>query len=134
MDLCLSPDDRSSDARPPAAEKSAAAYFEGGGEVGDGRRSGAATRLNYEEVTVTAQDQGTCPVQVEGADPSTKPKQVTFAGFMPQMGTKGKDKGDIGGAAVAATRPPPSRIQGKRGRGEGSGFLGSRWADDIGGS
>ena len=30
-----------------------------------------------------------------------------------------------------ATRPPPSRIQGKRGRGEDSGFLGSRWADDV---
>ena len=33
-----------------------------------------------------------------------------------------------------ATRPPPSRIQGKRGRGEGPGFLGSRWVDDIGGT
>ena len=31
-------------------------------------------------------------------------------------------------------RPPPLRIQGKRGRGEDSGFLGSRWADDTGGS
>ena len=35
MDLCLSPDDRSNDARPPAAENSAAACFEGGGEVGE---------------------------------------------------------------------------------------------------
>ena len=82
MDLCLSPDDRSNDARPPAAENSAAACFEGGGEVGDGRRSGAATRLNYEDVTETAQDQGSCPVQVEGADSSSRPKQVSFAGFM----------------------------------------------------
>ena len=92
MDLCLSPDDRSNDARPPAAENSAAALFEGGGEVGEGRRSGAATRLNYEDVTVTAQDQGTRPVHVEGAVASTRPKQVTFAGFMPQMGTKDKNK------------------------------------------
>ena len=32
--------------------------------------------------------------------------------------------------AVPTARPPPRRIQGKRGRGEDSGFLGSRWAED----
>ena len=32
--------------------------------------------------------------------------------------------------AVPTARPPPRRIQGKRGRGEVSGFLGSRWAVD----
>ena len=100
MDLCLSPDDRSHDARPPAAENSAAACFEGGGDVGEGRRTGAATRLDYGDVTETAQDQDSRPVQVEGVDVSNKPKQVTFAGFMPQMGTKDKNKEDNGGVAV----------------------------------
>ena len=33
-----------------------------------------------------------------------------------------------------AARPPPLRIQGKRGRGVSSEFLGSRWADESGGS
>ena len=31
---------------------------------------------------------------------------------------------------VPATRPPPMRIQGRRGRGDGSEFLGSRWAGE----
>ena len=31
---------------------------------------------------------------------------------------------------VPATRPPPTRIQGRRGRGGGSEFLGSRWAGE----
>ena len=100
MDLCLSPDDRSRDARPPAAENSAAACFEGDGEAGECRRSGAATRLNYNDVTETAQDQGSRPVQVEGVAPSNKPKKVTFPGFMPQMGTKDKDKEGVGGVTV----------------------------------
>ena len=33
-----------------------------------------------------------------------------------------------------AARPPPLRIQGKRGRGVSTEFLGSRWADENGGS
>ena len=74
MDVCQSPEDRSYEARPPAAEFSAAAISEGDGDVGGGKRSSAATRLNYEDITVTAQGQGTCPVPVEGADSSIKSK------------------------------------------------------------
>ena len=35
---------------------------------------------------------------------------------------------------VPETRPPPLRIQGRRGRGDGSEFLGSRWTGEGEGS
>ena len=92
MDVCSSPEDRSYDARPPAAEKSAAAHFEGGGGVEAGKRTGAATRLDYSDVSVTAGDGGTRPPQVEGVVTTDKIKQVTLEGFRPQEGTKEVNK------------------------------------------
>ena len=91
MDVCSSPSVGSNDARPPAAENQAAAFSEGGVGVEGSRRSSAAIRLDYDNVTVTTGDQGTCPVPVEGAVVTSWPADATDLQDMPQMA---KDKDD----------------------------------------
>ena len=99
MDICSSPNGVSVDARPPTASFCAAANSEGHGAVEAGRRSGAATRLDYGGVQATTGDGGTRSSSVEGAVATVKDKQVTSGGFKPQEGTKEVNK-EAGGVVA----------------------------------
>ena len=67
------------------------------GAVEAGRRSGAAARLDYDGVQVTAGDGGTRTSSVEGVLTTDKDKQESLCGFKPQEGFKEVNQEASGG-------------------------------------